>query len=217
MMRGWILAVSALLLVASGLIGYRVIGHYQPPPSIQGAYLQPSRELEPFSLVTHENKPFEREDLKGQWHLVSYGYTHCPDICPMTLARLASMVRELEEQSVYPDLQVLFYSVDGERDRPDVLAEYVPYFHPEFTGLTRSEEQGQSHQRFEQSLGILAEVRPEENQVDHGVMLLLLNPRGRLQAIFEPERNEHGLYHFTESQLIEDYRAVRAHYAGTRS
>lgn len=210
-MRRWILVATCLLLLLSGATAYYILTHYAPPPTVQGAYLQPARKLEPFTLVDHRGEPFSRADLKGQWHLVSYGYTHCPDICPLTLVKVAGMLDRLEQEQTYTDLQVLFYSIDGERDRPEVLAQYVPYFHPKFIGLTRAEQSRRKHKSFEQGLGMVGRVRPEG--VEHGLMLFLLNPRGQLQAVFKPQRDERGHYQFTVDQLLKDYRAVRGYYA----
>lgn len=211
-MRFWIPVLAMALLLTSGGVGFYLWSHYEPPPDIHGAYLQPARKLANFSLLDHQSTPFGRADLKGQWHLVTYGYTHCPDICPMTLATLSQWVRRLEQESVYPDLQVLFYSVDSERDTPEVLGQYLPYFHPDFIGLTRGSGR-RGHQNFEQGLGIVSRPGDAQKQwVNHGVMIMLLNPRAQLQAVFRPERNEHGLFHFREETLLRDYRAVRRYY-----
>ncbi|ROQ19459.1 MULTISPECIES: SCO family protein [Marinimicrobium] len=210
-MRRWILVATGLLLILSGATGYHILTHYAPPPTLQGAYLQPARKLDAFTLLDHHGSPFDRSDLKGQWHLISYGYTHCPDICPTTLVQVADMMALLEQTEDYQDLRVLFYSVDGDRDRPEVLAQYVPYFHPQFIGLTRAEQSRRQHKNFEQGLGIMARVGPEG--VEHGLMLFLLNPRAQLQAVFKPQRNERGNYQFSVSQLLKDYRAVRDYYA----
>lgn len=210
-MRFWIPALVAAVLLASGGVGYYLWSRYEPPPDIHGAYLQPARKLENFSLLNHRQSRFEREDLKGRWHLVTYGYTHCPDICPMTLATLSQWVQRLERENVYPDLQVLFYSVDGERDTPAVLEQYLPYFHADFIGLTR--ENPGDHRNFEQGLGIVSRDGDAQGQwINHGVMIMLLNPRAQLQAVFRPQRNEHGLFHFSEETLLRDYRAVRRYY-----
>lgn len=210
-MRFWIPVLAMALLLTSAGVGYYLWSHYDPPPDIQGAYLQPARKLPNFSLLDHQGDRFKREDLKGRWHLLTYGYTHCPDICPMTLATLSQWVQRIERENVYPDLQVLFYSVDGERDTPEVLSQYLPYFHSDFIGLTPGEPR--SHQNFEQGLGIVSRKPEAQAQwVNHGVMIMLLNPRAQLQAVFKPERNEHGLFHFKEETLLQDYRAVRRYY-----
>lgn len=212
-MRSAIVTATILVLLLSGTTGYFVIHHYQPPPAIQGAYLQPARSLDSFRLLDHDRQPFAKEQLKGRWHLVSYGYTHCPDICPMTLAQLAQFKQALKQAERHSDLQILFYSVDHERDSPEHLKPYVGYFDKTFIGLTRPEAPDSGHRNFERSLGIMAQVELAENIVNHGVMLMLLNPKAQLQAVFRPEPNEHGLYHFTQEQLLQDYLAVRDHYA----
>lgn len=212
-MRVWIFLSSLIVLLVSGVTGYQLLSQYAPPPSIQGAYLQPARNLDPFHLLDHDERPFTRERLQGQWHLVAYGYTHCPDICPLTLARLAGVKRKLDEEGTYPDLQVLFYSVDSARDTPEQLALYTRHFHQDFVGLARAPAPVGNYRNFEQSLGILAKTREKENFVSHGVMLMLINPKAQLQAIFKPEPNDHGMLHFDEQRLLLDYSAVREYYA----
>ncbi|WP_347331255.1 SCO family protein [Marinimicrobium locisalis] len=209
-MRFWIPALVAAVLLACGGVSYYLWAHYEPPPDIHGAYLQPARKLGNFSLLNHRQSRFDREDLKGRWHLVTYGYTHCPDICPMTLSTLSQWVQRLEQNDVYPDLQVLFYSVDGERDTPEVLEQYVPYFHSDFIGLTPGKHGG--HKSFEQGLGIVSREPSQGPWLNHGVMIMLLNPRAQLQAVFRPERNERGLFHFRGETLFRDYQAVRRYY-----
>jgi len=211
-MRVWIVVVTLSILLVSGVAGYQLLSQYAPPPSIQGAYLQPARNLDSFHLLDHNHRSFTREQLKGQWHLIAYGYTHCPDICPLTLVRLAELKRTLDEEDTYPDLQVLFYSVDSARDTPEQLALYTQYFHPDFIGLTRAPAPMGNYKNFEQSLGILSRTREEENIVSHGVMLLLINPKAQLQAVFKPEPNDHGMLHFDERRLLLDYHAVRRYY-----
>lgn len=212
-MRAWIVLATVAILMASGVTGYQLLIQYTPPPGIQGAYLQPARSLDPFHLLDQNQQPFTRQQLQGQWHLLAYGYTHCPDICPLTLARLADLKRTLQEEAIYPDLQVLFYSVDSIRDTPEQLALYTRYFHEEFIGLARAPAPPGNYRNFEQSLGILARTREEENIVSHGVMLMLINPKAQLQAVFKPDPNDHGMPHFETQRLLRDYRAVREYYA----
>lgn len=214
-MRNWLWPVSLLVLLLAGLSGFFAIDRYQPLPSIQGVYLSPAAELKPFELRDHHNQPFTPSELRGQWHLISYGYTHCPDICPMTLVRLSELVKRLEQSNRYPDLQVLFYSVDPQRDKPKQLAQYVPYFQPDFVGLTQSPEAPGKAEAFEQSLGIIGRVDPDTGDVSHGVRLFLLNPKGHLQAVFEPESQLTGPPDFDTDQLFRDYVRVRERFAGS--
>ena len=215
MRSNWLWPVSLLVLLLAGLSGFYAIDRYQPLPGVQGVYLSPAVKLKPFELRDHHNQPFTPAELRGQWHLLSYGYTHCPDICPMTLVRLSELLKRLEQSNRYPDLQVLFYSVDPQRDKPTQLAQYVPYFHPDFIGLTQTPEAAGKAQAFEQSLGIIGRVDPETGNVSHGVRLFLLNPEGRLQAVFEPESPLQGIPSFDTEQLYRDYLRVREHVKNT--
>lgn len=92
------------------------------------------------SLTDENGQTVEASDYRGKPVLVFFGYTHCPDICPVTLARLASITRQLDE-SMRDELQVLFISVDPDRDSPGVLKEYTAAFGPQFIGLTGSKPQ----------------------------------------------------------------------------
>lgn len=215
MLLGFVLANSAIAAVAATLFLNRPL----PPPQIQGVLLPESRELARFVLTDHRGDAFSNSDLEGRWHLVSYGFTSCPDVCPATLAELAGFRRELAPE-LRRDLQVLFYSVDHRRDTPAKLASYVSFFDPSFTGVTATDGDEMGATAFASSLGILSTLEPAEGttledgdyEVAHGVTLLLLNPEGELQAVFEPQRADGGEFPgFDIKTLVRDYTAVRTH------
>ncbi|WP_192035033.1 SCO family protein [Halomonas sp. YLGW01] len=87
------------------------------------------------SLVNEDGKPVEEDDFLGTTTLLYFGYTHCPDVCPTSLARLTAAIKKLDEPD-RDDVQVLFVSVDPERDTPAVLKRYTDVFGPQFIGLT---------------------------------------------------------------------------------
>ncbi len=91
-----------------------------------------------FRLTAHDGKTRTLADFKGKAVVVFFGYTHCPDFCPTTLAEMAEALKRLGDDA--KDVQVLFVSLDPERDTLEVLARYVPTFHPSFLGLTGSAE-----------------------------------------------------------------------------
>ena len=93
------------------------------------------RALGDFSLVDHNDKPFTYTALVGQWTLLFFGFTHCPDICPTTMAELAELKAQLADTEAR-EARVAMVSVDPARDTPERLAEYVPYFHQDFLGVT---------------------------------------------------------------------------------
>jgi protein SCO1/2 len=215
MLAGFLLANAALVLVATLVLMNRP----ESPPQIQGVVLAQARALPDFQLLDHHNQVFTNDNLKGRWHLVSYGFTTCPDVCPTTLSQLAEVSRELKAQG-RTDLAVLFYTVDHRRDTVAQMASYVPFFDPDFTGLTH-EDDNDLHRPFEQGLGIVAQLLPlegpasnpagSEYQVVHGVKLLLLNPQGELQAVLEPDDSFSGEHTFTPATITRDYLAIRSY------
>lgn len=192
---------------------------YRPiaPPHIQGLLLAKARPLADFQLIDHRGEEFSNEDLLGQWHLVSYGFTSCPDICPTTLSQLVQMRHALD---VEDKPTVLFYTVDHRRDTATQLANYLPFFDTDFVGLTHLDRPENKHLAFENSLGIAASldlvfnedgsVDQQNYRVNHGIALLVLNPHGELRAILKPRETAPGIYGFDPEELLRDYQAIRA-------
>ncbi|WP_157960432.1 SCO family protein [Marinimicrobium alkaliphilum] len=181
-------------------------------PNIQGVLILDTQPLPAFELQDHGGRSFVNADLKGRWHLLGYGYTYCPDICPITLSLLADVRRQAQAQGQFTDLGLLFYTVDPERDTPERLAKYVRHFDPDMHGLGGVNPD--TREPFERGMGILWEIpepRDEHYLVNHGVMIYLLNPEGELQAVFTPDYNDRGMFYFSAEQLFEDYLAVRGY------
>ena len=86
-----------------------------------------------FALTDHNGKPRTLADFKGRAVLVFFGYTQCPDVCPTTMAEMAAVMQQLGKQA--DELQVLFITLDPERDTAQLLSKYVPAFDPRFLGL----------------------------------------------------------------------------------
>lgn len=217
MIIGFVLANTAIIAVA-GLV---LLNKPASPPSIQGVVLLQARDLPPFRLLDHHNRDFSNRDLLGAWHLISYGFTTCPDVCPTTLAQLAQVKALLNENG--DDLPILFYTVDHRRDTVGQLASYMPFFHAEFIGLTHLDSDDNLHLPFEEGLGIVAELTPTEQnpndsadqqayQVSHGVTLFLLNPQGQLQAILKPGTDKQRNKVFDAHTIYKDYLQVRDYF-----
>ena len=195
--RLWTLALLMLLLgLGSGLVLMRSESTVadRPPAMLESGTLIPQpRPMAPFTLTDHRGKPFTHTSVQGHWHLLSFGYTHCPDICPTTLAMLARLDDRLRQQAPEIDIRSAFVSIDPERDTEAVLADYVPYFNPDFIGVTGNP--GEINKLTGQ-LGILYERVESENSemgylVDHSAAIILLNPRGEFQAVLSaPHRVE---------------------------
>jgi protein SCO1/2 len=137
-------------------------------------------------LIDHTGRDFSQESIKGSWQLLSFGYTHCPDICPTTLAMLARLADRLRQESLNAEIKTAFITIDPERDTQAVLANYVPYFDKTFLGVT-GEPQGLD--ALTRQLGVLyARVETEKSSMDylmdHSTSIILTNPAGEFQALF---------------------------------
>ena len=141
------------------------------------------RALGDFFLVDHNAEPFTQSALMGHWTLVFFGFTHCPDICPTTMAELAELKAQLADTEAR-DAHVAMVSVDPARDTPERLADYVPYFHSDFLGVTGEFADILS---FAQRLNApFRKVSEPEGayQIEHSANVMLINPRGDYHGFF---------------------------------
>jgi protein SCO1/2 len=133
-------------------------------------------------LADAGGNPRTLADYRGKVVIVSFGFTHCPDVCPTTLADLAKAVRMLEADA--SRVQVLFVTVDPKRDTPEVLRQYVPNFHPDFVALRGDESATQAATKaFHVYAKERAGASPEAYTVDHSSQSFVLDREGRLRLI----------------------------------
>lgn len=150
-----------------------------------GLYLMdPPREIGEFALLDHRGEAFTPSSLEGQWTLVFFGFTYCPDVCPTTMAFLNGFVNELEGTEV-EDTSVVMISVDPARDTVEQLANYVPFFNEDFTGVT-----GEFLDLFRFATSLNTPFRKvagqgDDYQVDHSANVVLINPRGHYHGFFK--------------------------------
>lgn len=182
--------LSALIAMAAG-IWLGQASNDQPdslkPASIQGAIYPQAKYINGFSLQDQLSKSVTKLDFQDHWSLVFIGYTNCPDICPTTLSVMNQVVEYLNEQQIKPP-QIVFLSVDPERDTPLHLKRYVDYFNKDFLALTGSLEQiTQLTQNlnavFRKAPGVSGEISEDDYLMDHSSALMLINPQGNLQSV----------------------------------
>lgn len=130
------LLVRLLLLVAL-MTGLAACDGAPPPPAFKGTDIGGASFGQPFTLTGHDGKRHSLDEFKGKVVALFFGYTHCPDVCPTTMLEFAQAAKQLGADG--DRLQVLFVSVDPQRDTPAVLAGYIPHFDRRFLGLTGSE------------------------------------------------------------------------------
>ena len=154
------------------------------------------REL---ALAGHDGKPRTLADFRGMAVVLFFGYTHCPDICPTTLVDMAEVMKKLGSDAAR--VQVLFVTLDPERDTAAVLSQYVPAFDPGFLGLSGD---AAATQRAAQEFKIFYEKRagstPSAYTVDHSAQSYVIDPQGRLRLFVRYDR--------IAQDLAEDLRTL---------
>lgn len=148
------------------------------------------KSIPDFSLLTGENTAFTEKELSGHWNVLFFGYTHCPDICPVTLNTMNTALAQIAETSL-PEPQVVFITVDPVRDTVEKMTQYTQYFNKEFIGVSGDLADITA---FTRTLGVVAsytasETDPEQYTVDHTASMLLIDPAGRVRAKFNPPHN----------------------------
>jgi protein SCO1/2 len=134
-----------------------------------------------FSLTAHDGRPFRLQDLRGKAVVLFFGYTSCPDMCPLTMSRIASARDQLGAQA--SDVATLFVSVDPNRDTPDVLKEYVASFAMPVTGLTGSDEDLATMAAAYHAGYQLVPASPHY-LMNHTTAIFLIDRQGRLRGLF---------------------------------
>jgi protein SCO1/2 len=160
-------------------------------PELQAVRLFPEpRVLPPFALQQSDGTQLVPGELNGHWTLVFLGFTHCPDVCPMTLAELARAQAEWESLADGVRPRVLFVSVDPERDTPDRIGEYAHHFHRDTLAATADIP---ALEAFARSLSLVfmkapvAEGAPaDQYSVDHSAAMAVLDTEGRMAGVVQP-------------------------------
>jgi protein SCO1/2 len=188
-MRGsrlWIAGIAVLLVAVLAGCGSDG-GTNDPGPTATprpGTVLEPPKEIGDFTLTSHTGDPLSLSDLRGKVVLLFFGYTHCPDVCPMTLAEFKQVKRELGDAA--DRVAFVFASVDGERDTPERLAAYVGAFDPDFIGLTGDEA---ALREIGRDYGLFFQRTTYDNTqadylVDHTASSFVVGPEGRLRIVY---------------------------------
>jgi protein SCO1/2 len=181
-LRSNLLWVVLALLAAGGGVWVAKRTSDQAPQLTSGTWLPQPRPVSGFTLTDESGQPFTPESLKGHPTLVFFGFTHCPDVCPTTLAKLSQVVKA----AGVPNLKVLLVSVDPERDTPEQLERYVHAFNPDFQAVTgKVEDIERVASEFNVAVAKV-DMPGGTYTVDHSAVVFLLNERGERVAVFTP-------------------------------
>ena len=179
--------VSSILYMAAGIIlglGF-VLGmqNYIRPFKYEGAVINPPYPASDFKLTNQAGQPFQLSDLRGKVILLFFGYTHCADVCPATLAEFTQIHARLGDQA--KDAAFVFITVDPERDTPGVLVKYLAKFDPAITGLTGTQDQllpvWKSYGVYQQDMNSAASL---DAVIDHSSYIYVIDRSGKVRETF---------------------------------
>jgi len=206
--------IAVLLVIAlsvTAFIGWKLSNDpvVKAPAEIEDYLFWEAKELTDFKLTGADNKTLGLDELKGKWSFIFFGYTHCPDVCPLTLMVLGQAFKILEKYpAVFPEVQGIFVSVDPKRDTPESLKEYVSYFNDRFIGVTGSTAELDD---FSRQMSALYTIHPKEAGrsddtylVTHNSTVFLVDPQGRLHGRFPPPQ--------TPKEIAEVFMKIRTFY-----
>src|SRR5690606_20082918 len=184
-----VLAAAWLTIIAIAWLAVPMLRTTSVDDDLAGILTPQAVGIEPFELVDEQGLPFTRDGLGGRWTFLFFGYTFCPDICPTTLAALTSTLRQLDEAGIGAgDVQVVFVSVDPERDTAQHLARYLDFFagdlRASFTGVTGPPD---AIAAFARQFGAMYRKEEPESPggyfVYHTGSIFLTSPRAELVAV----------------------------------
>lgn len=207
-------SLAVLLVIAlsiTAFIGWKLSNDpvVKAPADIEDYLFWQAKELTDFRLTGADNKTLGLDDLKGKWSFIFFGYTHCPDVCPLTLRILGQAFDILEKDSaVFPEIQGIFISVDPKRDTPELLKEYVSYFNDGFMGVTGNTAE---LEQFSRQMSVLYTLHASEAGdsgdnylVTHNSTVFLVDPQGRLHGRFPPPQ--------TPKEIAQVFVKIRTFY-----
>ena len=178
------------------------------PKEIASAYIPKGRPLAGIRLTDHNQQPFTEEHFKGKWSFLFFGFTHCPDVCPTTLLVMKAVWARLPDSAKKaPEPQLLFVSVDPDRDTPELLKSYTTFYHPDFLGVTAE------HKFLDiltNQVGALYGYEDGDNEkdytVNHSAQIILIDPQGHFRAVFSPP--------LTVDEIVKTFTAIREYHPG---
>ena len=176
------IALAGLLVVAAGVL--LAMALRDGPRGVAGTALA-NAIGGPFQLIDQNGKPVSDVELKGKWQLVFFGYTHCPDTCPTALNEISLALDQLGKKR--QDVEVVFITVDPDRDTPDVLKSYVQSFDAPIIALTGSPE---AIKQAAKAYRVFYAKHPRPDgdyDMDHSAVIYVMNPEGRFTATFTPD------------------------------
>ncbi|MEM6509171.1 MAG: SCO family protein [Pseudomonadota bacterium] len=197
------LCFSAVLFVTG-------CGKNNSAPEVEALVYEQAKPISPFLLTDQHGAPADNSQFMGHWNLVFLGYTSCPDICPMTLAKLTAVQKQLSQDY---KVQVWFVAVDPKRDTTEKRKAYIDYFNPDFLAVSGPHKQLFP---FVRELGLIYAINDSDEQeyaVDHSASVVMVNGDGSVRAIFKPEFKQGSVPLINATTLTEEFKKIADYYA----
>ncbi|MBF0620478.1 MAG: SCO family protein [Magnetococcales bacterium] len=212
-----IIFIGASLFFAALSIGLNYFNLNQPtqkaPEALKALLLDSPKVVPDFDLIDQAGQPFTQDNLKGQWNITFFGYTHCPDVCPLALGKMAELFTRLGEvdDPIAKTTRAVFVSVDPLRDTADVLKEYIGYFNPDFVGVTGPSQDAVDKLAKPVGAGYIIGDKDEHGDyvVNHTSAFYLIDPDGRFVGMIYPDR-------MSMDSLFAEIREVQKYYASLK-
>lgn len=178
----WLLvALAALCAAGAGFWLARELDS-SAPQLASGTWLGVPRTVSDFQLTDSDGHPFTVQNLQGKPSLVFFGFTHCPDVCPTTLVKLA----QVKKTAALADMRVLFITVDPQRDTPEVVGKYAHSFDPSFVGLTGDQAAIDKVTKAFAVAAVRVDLPGGDYTMDHSAAVFLVNSQAQIVGIFTP-------------------------------
>ena len=155
------------------------------PTLLTGKILTRPMELDNFELIDQNNQTFNSESLKGNWTILFFGYTNCPDVCPTTIYKLAEVKNDVNQNLPSKNFNTVLVTLDPDRDTPERLDEYIGYFDESMLGVTGTYKNIQS---FSSNLSVFYQRINKDGGYDfnHTASIFVFNQDGSLFATMSP-------------------------------
>jgi protein SCO1 len=179
-------AVALLLTMLVSFLFTRYFAYRTVQKNFYGQALVPPKQAFDFHLVDQDGKAFQLSQMRGKAVLFSFGFTHCPNVCPTTLSDLAKVYQALPAK-YRGKVQVLFVSIDPHRDTPEAMKNYIPYFNESFIGLTGTEAQvAEAAKAYGAYYEIVHDsgANPDVYTVNHSALSYLISPDGKWKLLY---------------------------------
>src|SRR3984885_5123909 len=204
--RIFVAAAALVLALRVSLLFTRYSAYRTVQENFYGQALVPAKQAFDFHLVDQDGKSFQLSQMRGKTVLFSFGFTHCPNVCPTTLSDLAKVYQALPAED-REKVQVLFVSVDPQRDKPETMKSYVPYFNDSFIGLTGTEaELAEAAKAYGAYYEIIhdAGTNPDLYTVNHSALIYLISPDGKWKLLYNFDQVR------DSKKMVQDLKQVLA-------